>query len=82
MRGSSLSRRGLNNAAAAGAIGWWLEGEQRRLAVPGKALDALSALKPKHPQYVLGAKKGDAKSVAAWNILVPRELTRAAFEGA
>jgi predicted transcriptional regulator of viral defense system len=74
--------RGLNNAAAAGALGWWLEGEQRRLGVPDKALEALRALKPKHPQYVLGAKKGDAKSVAAWNILVPRELALASFEGA
>jgi hypothetical protein len=50
--------------------------------VPAKALEALQALKPKHPQYVLGAKKGDAKSVAAWNILVPRELAVASFEGA
>lgn len=74
--------RDLKNAAAAGALGWWLEGEQRRLGVPEKALNALRALKPKHPQYVLGAKKGDAKSIAAWNILVPRELSVASFEGA
>lgn len=73
---------GLNNAAAAGALGWWLERNQRRLGVPEKALAALQSLKPKHPQYVLGAQKGDARSIAAWNILVPRALTLDSFEGA
>lgn len=74
--------RGLTNAAAAGALGWWLKSQQGRLGVPEKALEALQALKPRHPQYVLGAKKGGAKSVAAWNILVPHELALAGFEGA
>jgi hypothetical protein len=74
--------RGLKNAAAAGALGWWLEREQPRLGVPDKTLASLRVLKPKHPQYVLGAKKGDAKSVSAWNILVPRTLLAPAFEGA
>lgn len=74
--------RTAKNAAAAGALGWWLEGAQKRLGVPDRALKALHALQPKHAQYVLGAKKGGAKSVAAWNILVPRELTHADFEGA
>lgn len=73
---------GLNNAAAAGALGWWLQSQQDRLGVPEKTLEALRALKPRHPQYVLGAKKGDAKSVSAWNILVPGELAFSGFEGA
>jgi predicted transcriptional regulator of viral defense system len=73
---------GLKNAAAAGALGWWLQSQQGRLGVPEKALEALQALKPKHPQYVLGAKQGDAKSVPAWKILVPRELALSSFEGA
>ncbi len=74
--------RGLKNAAAAGAVGWWLENEQQRLGVPAAALASLRALKPKHPQYVLGAKPGTAKSVGSWNILVPRALATPAFEGA
>ena len=73
--------KGLDNAAAAGALGWWLESEQTRLGIPDKTLTSLRALKPKHPQYVLGAKKGDAKSVGAWNILVPRALAAPGFEG-
>lgn len=74
--------RGLKSASAAGALGWWLEREQTRLAVPDAALKSLRTLKPKHAQYVMGAKPGDAKSVAAWNILVPRALQSDAFEGA
>lgn len=74
--------RALGNAAAAGALGWWLENEKRRLGVADNVLAAFHALQPKNARYVLGAKKGDAKSVAAWNILVPRDLAAPSFEGA
>lgn len=74
--------RSLKSASVAGALGWWLEQEKKRLGVPDAALAALRSLKPKHPQYVLGAKPGDAKSVGAWNILVPSALLSSAFEGA
>lgn len=72
---------GLGNAAAAAALGWWLEREQKRLGVPNAAIEAIRALRPKHPQYVLGAKPGEATSVRAWNILVPRALAAPDFEG-
>jgi predicted transcriptional regulator of viral defense system len=72
----------LGNAAACGALGWWLEREQARLGVPDAALAALKASKPNHPQYVLGAKAGAARSIAAWNILVPATVVDAGFEGA
>ncbi len=76
VRGEDLVRqaRALGNAAATGALGWWLETEKARLGVSEETLDALRALKPRHPLYVLGARKGEATSVAAWNILVPRAL--------
>ena len=74
--------RGLENASAAAALGWWLELEQNRLGVPTRLLDELRTLRPKHPQYVLGAKKGEAKSIALWNILVPQSLASPSFEGA
>lgn len=74
--------QGLGNAAACGALGWWLEREKKRLGVPDKSLAALRALKPKHPQYVLGAKAGEARSVADWNVLVPTSLVDTSFEGA
>ena len=72
----------LGSASACGALGWWLEREQVRLGVPVTALKALRQLKPKHAQYVLGAKPGAARSVAEWSILVPAELAVASFEGA
>ena len=74
--------RGLKNAAAAGALGWWLEREQTRLGVPNATLINLRALRPKHPQYALGAKPGDAKSIGAWKVLVPNVLFSHSFEGA
>lgn len=74
--------RGARSAAAAASLGWWLELEQTRLGVPKRVLEELRTLKPKHPQYVLGAKTGEAKSIAAWNILVPNEFALSSFEGA
>jgi predicted transcriptional regulator of viral defense system len=83
VRGAELERQldGLGNAAASAALGWWLEREQKRLGVSDATLDTIRALRPKHPQYVLGAKPGDATSVRGWNILVPRALATPTFEG-
>ena len=74
--------KAMQNAGARGALGWWLERERSRLGISSPTLAALRALKPRHPQYVLGAKKGDAKFVSDWNILVPRAVTTDRFEGA
>lgn len=74
--------RGLKNAGAAGALGWWLEGNRERLGIPDKTLVALHRLQPKHPQYVLSARKGAAKFISAWNILVPESAAASSFEGA
>lgn len=74
--------RGLQNAGAIAALGWWLESAQQRLGIPDAFLARLRALKPKHPRYVLGARSGDAKSVSAWNILLPRSVAEPTFEGA
>lgn len=73
--------RANGNSAAAGALGWWLEKDHKRLGVPTEALERLKALGPKHPQYVLGAKPGNAVSVGAWSILVPREFASASYWG-
>lgn len=83
VRTAELERqlKGLGNAGAAAALGWWLEREQERLGVCHATLDQIRALRPKHPQYVLGAKPGDAASVRGWNILVPRALAAPNFEG-
>lgn len=73
--------RALRSASAAASLGWWLESVQERLSAPREAIEALRKLRPKHPQYVLGAKKGEAKSVGDWNILVPQEIAISSFEG-
>ncbi|MFN3463291.1 MAG: hypothetical protein ACK4X1_04370 [Terricaulis sp.] len=74
--------RDVKSAAAAASLGWWLDSEQSRLGVPKRVVEELRTLRPKHPQYVLGAKIGEAKSIAAWNILVPLGLVSSSFEGA
>lgn len=73
--------RELESAAAAAALGWWLETEQQRLGVPNQVIEGLRELSPKHPQYVLGSEAGEAKSIAEWNILVPKALANPSFEG-
>lgn len=84
LRAEPLVRQaqGLGNAAACGALGWWLERDQERLGVPDMALATLRRLKPKHPQYVLGARAGLARSISGWNILVPADVNDTGFEGA
>jgi predicted transcriptional regulator of viral defense system len=71
----------LGNAAAAAALGWWLEREQERLGITTATLEAIRALRPKHPQYALGATPGAAVSARGWNILLPRVLVSPDFEG-
>lgn len=83
VKGDDLVRlaKALRNAAAIGALGWWLETEKERLGIAQTTLDALQGLKSRHPQYVLGARKGEATSVGRWNILVPSALASPGFEG-
>ncbi len=71
----------LGNAAAAAALGWWLEREQQRLGITTATLEAVRALRPKHPQYALGATPGAAVSARGWNILLPQVLVSPDFEG-
>lgn len=73
--------RANRNAGAAGALGWWLEKDRKRLGIGEKDIARLKGLAPKNPQYVLGAKPGEATSIGAWNILTPRALGRRAYWG-
>jgi hypothetical protein len=58
-----------------------LEREQERLGITTATLEAIRALRPKHPQYALGANPGAAVSARGWNILLPRVLVSPDFEG-
>lgn len=73
--------RARSNAAAAGALGFWLEHEQERLGVPQRALEDLRALAPSRPRYALGAKPGSARTARRWNVILPVDVAERRFEG-
>ena len=50
------------NAAASGALGFWLERELSRLGVPSWVLESLRALSPPRSRYALGAKPGTGRA--------------------
>ena len=69
------------NAAAAGALGFWLEREREQLAVPDRVLEELHALAPAGLRYALGAKPGFGKTAKGWNVILPVEVVERRFEG-
>ena len=73
--------RALGKATAAGALGYWLECEQKRLGVPGAALEALRTLMPLQPRYALGAKSGEGRTARDWNVILPVDVLERSFEG-
>jgi predicted transcriptional regulator of viral defense system len=73
--------RARDNAAATGALGYWLEREQRRLGVPDTALDALHAIAPRQARYALGAKPGEGRTAKGWNVILPFDVVERRFEG-
>ena len=73
--------RSLGNAAATGALGFWLEREREQLAVPERALKSLRALAPIATRYALGAKPGYGKSAKDWNVILPTEVVERRFGG-
>ena len=73
--------RARGNAAAAGALGFWLERERERLGVPRRALEELRALAPSRPRYALGAGPGSARTAGHWNVILPVDVVERRFEG-
>ena len=73
--------RARGNAAAAGALGFWLERECEQLAVPERALEELRTLAPTGLRYALGAKPGFGKTAKGWNVILPAEIAERRFEG-
>ena len=69
------------NAAAAGALGFWLERERTRLGVPDRALTNLRALAPRRARYALGAKPGTGRTAKGWNVILPIGVAERRFEG-
>lgn len=73
--------RALGNATAAGALGSWLEREQKRLGVSDAALKEMRKLAPSQAQYALGAKSGEGRSAKGWNVILPIGVVERRFEG-
>ncbi|QSR84169.1 hypothetical protein [Methylacidimicrobium sp. B4] len=73
--------RTIGNAAAAGALGYWLERHQSRLGVPETALNALHAMAPRQARYTLGAKPGEGRTAKGWNVILPLDVVERPFEG-
>lgn len=59
------------NAAAAGALGYWLDQERHRLGITDASLQDLRALAPRHARYALGAAPGHGRAATGWNVLLP-----------
>lgn len=73
--------RALGNATAAGALGSWLEREQKRLGVPDAALEELRTLAPSQARYALGTKSGEGRTAKGWNVILPIDVVERRFEG-
>lgn len=73
--------RALGNASAAGALGSWLERDQKRLGVSDRTLDQLRKLAPAQARYALGAKSGEGKTAKGWNVILPIDLAEHGYEG-
>ena len=73
--------RALGNATAAGALGSWLEREQKRLDVSDAALEELRTLMPSQARYALGTKSGEGKTAKGWNVILPIDVVERRFEG-
>jgi predicted transcriptional regulator of viral defense system len=70
----------LDNAAAAGAVGYWLERERDRLAVPAAALGDLRSLAPRQSRYALGATPGHGRAATGWNVILPNSIIERYFD--
>ena len=73
--------RTLGKATAAGALGFWLEHERKRLGIPDVALEGFRTLMPAQPRYALGTKPGEGRTARGWNVILPAHVLERRFEG-
>lgn len=73
--------RAQRNAAAVGALGYWLDRERNRLGVTDEALQDLRALAPRHARrYALGATPGHGRAAIGWNVILPTAIIERYFD--
>ena len=73
--------RALGKATTAGALGFWLEREQKELGITDAALDDLRTLIPSQPRYALGTNSGEGRTAKGWNVILPINVIERRFEG-
>ena len=64
----------LDNATTAAKVGFFLESFRERLQVPPAVIEVLKRQSPKQPHYVERNRRGDARLVTGWNLLIPTNL--------
>lgn len=72
--------RRLGNAAAAAALGYWLDRERDRLRMSAAALEDLRSLAPRHVRYALGATPGHGRAGTGWNVILPIDIIERYFD--
>lgn len=70
----------LNNAAAIGAFGFWLDHEKDLIGATSSALEDLRSLAPRHPRYALGAAPGKGRAATGWNVILPPDVIERYFD--
>ena len=74
--------RSLGNAAAAGALGFWLKRARGFIDARGldDALEELRGMAPKQARYALGTRVGEGRLVRDWNVILPADAVEPGYE--
>jgi predicted transcriptional regulator of viral defense system len=70
----------LGNATTAAKIGFFLEQHREGLMVDEAPLKALRDLRPRRPHYMERNRRKAGRFVAAWNLVVPKEVYERSWE--
>lgn len=70
----------MKNAAAVGALGFWMDREQNLTGVTAAALEELRSLAPRHVRYALGARPGEGRAATGWNVILPATIIERYFD--
>jgi predicted transcriptional regulator of viral defense system len=70
----------LENATTFAKVGFYLERNQKRLAVTDKELDKFSKFIPQSPHYIERSRNRSGTFVKRWNLIVPDELLEESWE--
>jgi predicted transcriptional regulator of viral defense system len=70
----------LGNATTAAKVGFFLEQHREALMVDEAHLKAFRELRPQRPHYLERSRRNSGRFVAAWNLVVPKEVYDRSWE--